>query len=204
MRLIQLEYVSRSYYSLFKWSLFLLLERSNLNIFFCIILAALLIFWNYDYIEAHGGVTVFKKQIVGPYEIQFGTSPRSPSPGPIHIALRIVSTDTGLPLDGATVHLSGETPGFDGDSASHLEPIFADQYIDDPVFWDVDIIISEEGDWSFKVIIENSGEFYEADFDAKVKESSPIVGVFSVIGLILFLTVLALAVRTYFKPKTVS
>ena len=72
------------------------------------------------------------------------------------------------------------------------------------MFWDVDIIISEEGDWSFKVIIENLGELYEADFDAKVKESSPIVGVFSVIGLILFLTVLALAVRTYFKPKVIT
>ena len=65
-------------------------------------------------------------------------------------------------------------------------------------------MVSEEGNWSFKVIIDNFGDFYEADYDVKVQKSSPIVGVFSVIGLILFLTVLALAVRTYFKPKPVT
>ena len=184
--------------------MFLLAEHSKLNIFFCLIVATLLIFWNYNYIEAHGGVTVFKKQIIGPYEIQFGTSPRSPSPGPIHIALRIVSIDNGLPLEGVTVQLSGRVPGSAGDSISSFEPIFADQFMDDLAFWDVDIMVSEEGNWSFKVIIDNFGDFYEADYDVKVQKSSPIVGVFSVIGLILFLTVLALAVRTYFKPKPVT
>lgn len=182
----------------------MLAEHSKLNIFFCLIVATLLIFWNYNYIEAHGGVTVFKKQIIGPYEIQFGTSPRSPSPGPIHIALRIVSIDNGLPLEGVTVQLSGRVPGSAGDSISSFEPIFADQFMDDPEFWDVDIMVSEEGDWLFKVVVEDSGVLYEAYYDVKVEESSPLVGVFSVIGLILFLTVLALAVRTYFKPKPVS
>ena len=76
--------------------------------------------------------------------------------------------------------------------------------MDDPEFWDVDIMVSEEGDWLFKVVVEDSGVLYEAYYDVKVEESSPLVGVFSVIGLILFLTVLALAVRTYFKPKPVS
>tara|TARA_B100001013_G_scaffold319449_1_gene228330 strand:+ start:1158 stop:1712 length:555 start_codon:yes stop_codon:yes gene_type:complete len=184
--------------------MFLLAESSKLNKFPLLILFILLIFWNYDHIEAHGGVTAFKKQVIGPYEIQLGTSPRSPSPGPVHIALRIVSIETGLPLNESTVQLSGRVPGSAGDSISSFEPIFADQFMDDPEFWDVDIMVSEEGDWLFKVVVEDSGVLYEAYYDVKVEESSPLVGVFSVIGLILFLTVLALAVRTYFKPKPVS
>jgi|TARA_B100000959_G_scaffold196737_1_gene205755 hypothetical protein len=184
--------------------MFLLAEKSKLNIFPCLIFVVLLIFWNYDYIEAHGGVTLFKKQVIGPYEIQFGTSPKSPSPGPIHIALRIVFIDTGNPLDGATVHLSGRMVESEEDLISSFERVFADQFIDDPAFWDADVMVSEEGNWSFKVIIENSGDLHEADYGVKVKESNPLIGAFSVIGLILFLSVLALAVRTYFKPKTVS
>jgi|TARA_B110000263_G_scaffold239974_1_gene242722 hypothetical protein len=181
--------------------MFLLAEPSKLKVFICIIVLILCVFWSYDQVEAHGGVTVFKKQTVGPYEIQFGTSPRSPSPGPIHIALRIVSLKTGLTLNEASVKLSGKIQGTVGDQIGSFEPILADQYKEDPQFWDADIMVSDEGDWLFKVIIEDKGDFYEAYYDVKVQKSSPIKGIFSVIGLILFLTVLALAVRTYFKPK---
>ena len=179
----------------------MLANLSKLNIIYLVIFAILLIFWNYDHVEAHGGVTVFKKQVIGPYEIQFGTSPRSPSPGPIHVALRIVSVESGLPLNESTVQLSGSILNLEGDSISSFEPIFADQFMDAPEFWDVDIMVSAEGNWSFKVIIENSGKLHEAYYGVKVQESSPLVGIFSVIGLIIFLIVLALAVRTYFKPN---
>jgi len=184
--------------------MFLLAEPSKLNIFFCFIFATLFIFWNYEHVEAHGGVTVFKKQTVGPYEIQFGTSPRSPSPGQVHIALRIVSLETGLPLNGESVQVSGTMQGVEDYPIGSFEPVLVDQFMDDPVFWDADIMVSEEGNWSFKLIIDDDGDFYEAYYDVKVQKSNPIVGIFSVIGLILFLTVLALAVRTYFKPKPAS
>lgn len=164
----------------------------------------MLIMVSYDQLEAHGGVTQFEKRQVGPYEIQFGTSPGSPSPGKIHVSLRIASLETGLAINGKSVHVSGQIYGEDGSIISFFEPVPAVQFMEDPIFWDLDLQVSEVGDWILTVTVEGDNSIEQIDFEIKIQESSPLIGIFSVIGLILFLCVLALVVRTYFKPKVKS
>ena len=151
--------------------------------------------------ESHGGVTEFRKERAGPYEVAFGTSPRSPSPGPVHVSLRVVDLAGGEPVPDAAVTLSGRVDGGQGSEPDSFKEVAAELYESDPVFWDADILIEQVGDWVFRVDVEGEVGSGAADFEVKVRSSSPVTGIITIIALVAFLTVVALAMRTYLSAR---
>jgi hypothetical protein len=151
--------------------------------------------------EAHGGVTEFRKERAGPYEVAFGTSPRSPSPGAVHVSLRIVDSATGVAVPGAAVAMSGRVLNEDGSVLESFQDVPATPFEEDPVFWDIDLAVVTVGDWVFSISVEGEEGAGEADFDVRVQESSPVTGIITVIVLVAFLSVVALAMRTYFGAR---
>jgi hypothetical protein len=152
-------------------------------------------------IEAHGGVTEFRKGLAGPYEVAFGTSPRSPAPGPVHVSLRVVNVTTGVAVPKAAVTMSGKALADDGSVLGSFEDVMANPFLEDPVFWDIDLTVEEEGEWVFSIAVEGDEGEGSADFDVRVRRSSPVTGIITVIVLVVFLSVVALAMRTYFGAR---
>ena len=155
-------------------------------------------------VEAHGGVTEFRKERAGPYEIAFGTSPRSPSPGAVHVSLRVVDLAKGSAVPQATVTLSGRVLGEQGSEIESFEGVVADLYEEDPVFWDIDLAVEQVGDWVFTVAVEGDLGSGMADFDVTVRKSNPVTGIITVVVLVAFLSVVALAMRTYLSARKVK
>ena len=151
--------------------------------------------------EAHGGVTEFRKELAGPYEVAFGTSPRSPSPGAVHVSLRVVDASTGVAVPDASVAMSGQVRGEDGSVLERFEDVPATSFTEDPVFWDIDLAVTKVGDWVFSVRVDGEEGVGAAEFDVRVRESSPVTGIITVVALVAFLSVVALAMRTYFGAK---
>ncbi len=152
-------------------------------------------------VETHGGVTEFRKELAGPYEVAFGTSPRSPSPGAVHVSLRVVDAVTGVAVPEASVAMSGRVLREDGSVLGSFEDVPATPFAEDPVFWDIDLAVTEVGDWVFSVSVDGEEGAGAAEFDVRVRESSPVTGIITVIVLVAFLSVVALAMRTYFGAK---
>ena len=167
-----------------------------------VIAAALMaaVIWPYS-VEAHGGVTEFRRGLAGPYEVAFGTSPRSPSPGSVHVSLRVVDLAQGLAAPDASVTMSGYVLGEQGSRLESFEGLEADLYEEDPVFWDIDLAIEQVGDWVFTVAVEGDLGEGSADFDVAVRKSSPVTGIITVVVLVAFLSVVALAMRTYLTAR---
>ena len=155
-------------------------------------------------VEAHGGVTEFHRERAGPYEIAFGTSPRSPSPGAVHVSLRVVDLAKGLAVPLASVTLSGQVLGERGSEIESFEGVVADLYEEDPVFWDIDLAVEQVGDWVFTVAVEGDLGRGTADFEVRVRESNPVIGIVTVVVLVAFLSVVALAMRTYLSARKVK
>ena len=151
--------------------------------------------------EAHGGVTEFRKERAGPYEVAFGTNPRSPSPGAVHVSLRVVDATTGVAVPEATVAMSGRVLDEDGTVREFFQDVPATPFEEDPVFWDIDLAVVTVGDWVFSINVEGEEGAGEADFDVRVQESSPVTGIITVIVLVALLSVVALAMRTYFGAR---
>lgn len=152
-------------------------------------------------LEAHGGVTEFRKELAGPYEVAFGTSPKSPAPGPVHVSLRVVDAATGVAVPDAAVAMSGKVLTDDGKVLESFEGVMATPFLEDPVFWDIDLTVKEEGEWVFSISVEGDEGGGSAEFDVRVRESSPVTGIITVIVLVVFLSVVALAMRTYFGAR---
>ncbi len=152
--------------------------------------------------QAHGGVTDFVRETAGPYEVAFGTSPRTPSPGsPMHVSLRVIEAGSGLAVPGASVTMSGRVLGDGGAALESFEGVDADLYEEDPVFWDIDLAVERAGDWVFTVEVEGGPGEGAADFSVRVRDSSPVPGILTIVGLVAFLTVVALAMRTYLGAR---
>jgi hypothetical protein len=151
--------------------------------------------------EAHGGVTEFRKELAGPYEVAFGTSPRSPAPGPVHVSLRVVDAATGVAVPDASVAMSGKVLADDGTVFESFQDVMGTPFTEDPVFWDIDLTVEEEGNWVFSIAVEGDAGEGSADFEVRVRESSPVTGIITVIVLVAFLSVVALAMRTYFGAR---
>ena len=152
-------------------------------------------------VEAHGGVTEFRRGLAGPYEVAFGTSPRSPSPGPVHVSLRVVDSAQGLAAPDSSVTMSGYVLDEQGSKLDSFEGLEADLYEEDPVFWDIDLSVKRVGDWVFTVAVEGDLGEGSADFVVKVRESNPITGIITVVALVAFLSLVALAMRTYLTAR---
>lgn len=151
--------------------------------------------------EAHGGVTEFKKVRAGPYEVAFGTSPRSPGPGSVHVSLRVVDSATGVAVPDAQVSMSGRVLGEDGAEIESFSDVRASVFESDPVFWDIDLAVEVVGDWVFTVNVNGDEGAGSADFEVRVRESSPVTGIITVVVLVAFLSVVALAMRTYVSAR---
>ena len=164
------------------------------------VLVAAAVSWPYS-VEAHGGVTEFRKGLAGPYEVAFGTSPRSPSPGSVHVSLRVVDLEQGLAVPDASVAMSGYVLDERGSELDSFGALEADLYEEDPVFWDIDLSVEQVGDWVFTVAVEGDLGEGSVDFDVKVRESNPTTGIITIVVLVAFLSVVALAMRTYLTAR---
>ena len=147
-------------------------------------------------------MTEFTREMAGPYEVAFGTSPRTPSPGsPMHVSMRVVEAESGLPVPDASVAVSGRVLGEDGAELASFDSLAAEVFEEDPVFWDLDLSVEPVGDWVFTVeVMAGPGEG-AADFGVRVRDSSPVFGILTIVGLVAFLIVVALAMRTYLGAR---
>lgn len=120
------------------------------------------------------------------------------------MSLRVVDLVKGSAVPLATVTLSGQVLGEQGSEIESFEGVVADLYEEDPVFWDIDLSVEQVGDWVFTVAVEGDLGEGSADFAVTVRESNPITGIITVVVLVAFLSVVALAMRTYLSARKVK
>jgi len=113
----------------------------------------------------------------------------------------VVDAATGVAVPDATVAMSGKVLADDGSVLETFEGVMATPFVEDPVFWDVDLAVEAVGEWVFSIAGEGDAGAGSADFDVRVRESSPVTGIITIIVLVVFLSVVALAMRTYFGAR---
>ena len=119
----------------------------------------------------------------------------------MHVSMRVVEAESGLAVPDASVTVSGRVLGEDGAELASFDSLAAEVFEEDPVFWDLDLSVEPVGDWVFTVeVMAGPGEG-AADFGVRVRDSSPVFGILTIVGLVAFLIVVALAMRTYLGAR---
>ena len=160
---------------------------------------------------ANGRVIEWDLRTVDPYQIGFGKIPKTPVVGNFFVSILLTDLASEDPVTGANVVISATGPPIEGDTSPtrdgpEIGPIVVqpdpnpEQY---PGYYDSDtIMLDRPGQWTFTVSVDTpeSGEA-TADFPVEVTTPNPITGIVTLVALIAFIVVVALAIRMYIRER---
>lgn len=160
---------------------------------------------------ANGRTVEFERRIAGPYEIAFGKIPPSPVVGNFFLSILLTDTASNAPVLGADVVVSATGPPVEGETTPtrdgpEIGPIVVNPDPDSqnyPGYYDTEpIVLDRAGWWTFSVSVDspNGGEA-TAQFLVYVDTPNPLVGIITLIALLAFIVVVALAVRMYIRER---
>lgn len=153
---------------------------------------------------ANGRVVEFDRRIAGQYELAFGKIPGSPVVGNLYLSIIVTDTESKAPVMGANVVVTAIGPNAD---EVEIGPITVNPDPDSlnyPGYYDTTeaIVVDREGIWHFTVAVEDAaGSKGEAEFLVEVTTPNPITGIITLVALLAFVVVIALAVRMFFKER---
>ena len=160
---------------------------------------------------ANGRTVEFERQVAGSYEIAFGKIPPTPIVGNFFVSILLTDTASKAPVTGANVVMSATGPPLEGETSPtrdgpEIGPIVVqpdpnpEQY---PGYYDSEtIMLDRPGWWTFSVLVDSpSGGKATAEFPVNVTTPNPITGIVTLIALLAFIVVVALAVRMYIRER---
>ncbi len=157
-----------------------------------------------SYAYANGRVVEFDRRIAGSYEIALGKIPPTPIVGNLYLSILLTDTASETPVTGAEVIVSAIGP----DSAEvEVGPIVVNPDPDPqnyPGYYDTEqpIILDRVGTWMFTVSVDApAAGAAEAEFLVDVTTPNPITGIVTLVALLAFIIVVALAIRMYIREK---
>ena len=160
---------------------------------------------------ANGRVVEFDRRIAGPYEIALGKIPPSPVVGNFYLSILLTDTQTKMPVIGANVVVSAIGPvGEDGAAGTVIGPIVVNPDPDPqnyPGYYDTEqpIVLDKPGAWLFTVSVDGAAgaptDTAAAEFPVDVTTPNPITGIITLVALVAFIVVVALAIRMYIRER---
>ena len=157
---------------------------------------------------ANGRVVEFDRRIVGPYEIALGKIPPTPIVGNFYLSILLTDAQTKTPVLDANVVVSAVSPaGEDGAAATEIGPIVVNSDPDAenyPGYYDTEqpIVLDRTGLWTFTVSVDTpEADEATAEFPVEVTTPNPITGIVTLVALLAFIIVVALAIRMYIRER---
>lgn len=150
--------------------------------------------------HANGRVTQFTRKTVGSYEIAVGTVPSPPVLGALDLTITVADATSKAFILDANVTVSGRGPEDpQGGQAAEMEPVLA--LSNPPNFYDALVTVDRVGVWTFTVAVRGRLGEASADFPIRVRGSSIIPGVVTMVSLLVFVVLAGLSARMYFKGQ---
>ena len=161
---------------------------------------------------ANGRVVEFDRRIAGPYEIALGKIPPSPVVGNFYLSILLTDTVSKTPVLGARVVVSATGPSAEGATVSQVDtpqvgPIVVAPDPDArnyPGYYDTEqpIVLDRPGLWTFTVSVDSpEAGGATAAFPVDVTTPNPITGIVTLVALLAFIVVVALAIRMYIRER---
>ena len=154
--------------------------------------------------HANGRVVQFDRRAAGPYEIAFGKIPGSPRVGALYLSIIVTDSASNTPSIGANVVVTAIGP----DAADvEIGPITVAPDPDAanyPGYYDTTeaIILDRVGLWRFSVSVDSeAGGKGVAEFPVEVTTPNPITGILTLVALVAFVGVVAMAIRMYLRER---
>ena len=176
-----------------------------------VIAAAVTIHFAASSAYANGRVVEFDRRIAGAYEIALGKIPPTPIVGNFYLSILLTDTASGAPVLDANVVVSAVGPvDVENDSdteTTEIGPIVvnpdpdAENY---PGYYDTEqpIVLDRTGLWLFTVSVDSpQADAATAEFPVDVTTPNPITGIVTLVALLAFIIVVALAIRMYIRER---
>ena len=162
--------------------------------------------------QANGRVIEWDLRTAGTYQIGFGKIPRSPVVGNFYLSILITDTASTTPLLGANVVVSAIGPPVEGEAGPvsnppEIGPIVVSPDPDPqnyPGYYDTEqpIVLDRPGMWTFTVSVDSpEADEATARFPVEVTTPNPITGIITLVALLAFIVVVALAIRMYIRER---
>jgi len=162
--------------------------------------------------QANGRVIEWDLRTAGTYQIRFGKIPRSPVVGNFYLSILITDAASTTPVLGADVVVSAMGPPIEGEAspvsnAPEIGPIIVNPDSDPqrfPGYYDTDqpIVLDRPGMWTFTVSVDSpEADEASAEFPVEVTTPNPITGIITLVALLAFIIVVALAIRMYIRER---
>ena len=161
---------------------------------------------------ANGRVVEFDRQIAGPFEIALGKIPPSPIVGNLYLSILLTEVESKAPVLGAEVVVSATGPPIEGEASPmrvgpEIGPIVVNPDPDPqnyPGYYDTEqpIVLDRSGWWTFAVNVDSpdAGKA-SAQFLVNVTTPNPLIGIITLVALLAFIIVVALAIRMYIRER---
>ena len=167
---------------------------------------------------ANGRVVEFDRRIAGAYEIALGKIPPTPIVGNFYLSILLTDAETKTPVVGANVVVSAVGPIDAEDDAgtettptetvpTEIGPIVVNPDPDPenyPGYYDTEqpIVLDRTGLWLFTVSVDGpQADEATAEFPVEVTTPNPITGIVTLVALLAFIIVVALAIRMYIRER---
>ncbi len=167
--------------------------------------------------QANGRVIEWDLRTAGTYQIGFGKIPRSPVVGNFYLSILITDTASTSPVLGANVVVSAVGPPIKGEAGPvsnppetgqpEIGPIVVSPDPDPqnyPGYYDTEqpIVLDRPGMWTFTVSVDSpEADEAAAQFPVEVTTPNPITGIITLVALLAFIIVVALAIRMYIRER---
>ena len=161
---------------------------------------------------ANGRVVEFDRQIAGPFEIALGKIPPSPIVGNLYLSILLTEVESKAPVLGAEVVVSATGPPVEGEASPmrdgpEIGPIVVNPDPDPQNYagyYDTEqpIVLDRPGMWMFTVSVDSpvAGKA-SAQFLVNVTTPNPLIGIITLVALLAFIIVVALAIRMYIRER---
>ena len=161
---------------------------------------------------ANGRVVEFDRQIAGPFEIALGKIPPSPIVGNLYLSILLTEVESKAPVLGAEVVVSATGPPIEGEASlmgdgPEIGPIVVNPDPDPQNYagyYDTEqpIVLDRSGWWTFAVNVDSpyAGKA-SAQFLVNVTTPNPLIGIITLVALLAFIIVVALAIRMYIRER---
>ena len=161
--------------------------------------------------HANGRVVEFDRQIAGPFEIALGKIPPSPVVGTFFLSILLTEAESKAPVLGADVVVSATGPPTEGKTSPmrdgpEIGPLIVNPDPDPQKYagyYDTErIVLDRAGWWTFSVLVESpdAGKA-AAEFLVYVDTPNPLIGIITLVALLAFIIVVALAIRMYLRER---
>ena len=161
--------------------------------------------------QANGRVIEWDLRTAGAYQIGFGKIPKSPVVGNFYLSILLTDAASTTPVLGADVVVSAIGPPIEGETSPmgdgpEIGPTVVNPDPDPqnyPGYYDTEqpIVLDRPGRWVFTVSVDGAAGEAKAEFAVEVTTPNPWPGIVTLVAMLAFIIVVALAIRMYIRER---